>query len=170
MGHIPEFLMRGPPAERDGLLLAVPVKVFLLPVLPCVAWVCSSWAPRWSHAAGVQGSLSHVMALSSYRTNALAGVHGGTLCVTMMRKMQCRGGTAKILCVCVTGFVVFKSLKVFLSFWILRVGRALHHLTLQVYKISPWIYSYVCKNIRNLLVLSLTVTDEKLLHSSSCYT
>lgn len=42
-GHIPEILVLAPPAERDALLLflySVQVKVFLLPVLPRLAWVC----------------------------------------------------------------------------------------------------------------------------------
>lgn len=53
-GHIPEFLVGAPPAERDALLLhAVPVKVFLLPVLPSLAWVCS-WVHCGPHAAGEQ--------------------------------------------------------------------------------------------------------------------
>lgn len=36
-GHIPELMVAAPPAERDALLHAVPVKLFLLLVLPRLA-------------------------------------------------------------------------------------------------------------------------------------
>lgn len=54
-GHFPEHLVLAPPAERDAALLlhSVLLKVFLLPVLPRLAWVCSRAHCR-PHAAGEQ--------------------------------------------------------------------------------------------------------------------